>query len=594
MKQKLLISVIAIAAATTAAAQWSNNPSVNMQLSAEGVYDWDSRILSDGSFAVYFNRPSKTVIYEDTVFALKHLLMRYNSDGTPAWSEPVTVANTPNRDYTMQNKYLFTDEYDNIYVNIPDVRHDTFGQVYESGWYNWYKMSLTVYKINKEGMQMWGDTGVSIDKDGHVLIALSNGISLENGSVILSWFQEDFADSKTANTTKIARISSGGELQWVKDLSPSGHISTLVNGGSSQFIIVYMSGASLTSNTIICAQKLNASGNTVWGQTELYNRGGFPSYGVPSLTVLPVELGAIVSWSADPDGNTYEDAYCSYVTRNGELAFASGVSGVKLGYHPNTRQFSPAGAYDKENKYAYYIWREATSGEIWNSMVGQKVSLSGELIWDEDGVIIAPMLQRRVDYPSAQIDSTGNPCFFYFDNSPITGYVQKHSPTDGGEMWRTTFTTLSSSGALKTLPYANGQWIALWTRGNSLENISLYAQNILNDGTLGDGSNVNVSEESPELSALIKSTSNKNFVIATNPAANSTSFIISNMQGKRVEIAIYNISGQKVATIFNGRVTTDEQKVTWNIPAQLRKGMYFATLHGGNNNNQNIKLIIDN
>ncbi|MDR0619682.1 MAG: hypothetical protein LBG17_07285, partial [Bacteroidales bacterium] len=514
---KKLLLIIAIAAATPAIAQWSDNPAANIQISTEAVYDWSSRMMSDSSFVVYYNNPSETVIYQDTVFTIKHILMRYNSDGTPAWSEPLIVANTPNREYVMENISLFfIDNEDNIYVNVPDCRYDTFETLWPAGFYKWYKMSLTVYKINKEGVQIWGDTGVSIDKSGHALIALSNAIALENGSIVLAWLQDDLFNSTTVSTTKIARISSSGEVLWVKDLSPAGHLATLVNGGSSQFIIVYMSGAALLSNTTICAQKFSAGGNTAWEHTELYNRGGFPSYTLPSLTVLPVERGAIVSWSADPDGDTYEDAFCSYIDRYGELVFANGVSGVKLGHAPYTRQFSPTGVYDKANGCIYYTWRESTGGETWNSITGQKINLSGELLWNENGILIAPMLERRVDYPSVQIDSAGNPCFFYLENYPRTGYAQKHASTDGSELWKTTFTTLSGSEALKTLPYINNQWIALWGKNGGNDNIYLYAQNIREDGTLGNGSGISVAEELP---ALLKSTSNKNFSITANPTA---------------------------------------------------------------------------
>ncbi|MDR0620136.1 MAG: hypothetical protein LBG17_09595, partial [Bacteroidales bacterium] len=520
MKKLLLITAIAAATATPAIAQWSDNPAENVQISAEAVYDWDSRMLSDGSFVVYYNRPSRTVIYGDTIFSRKHVLMRYNSDGTPAWSEPLTVANTPNLTYTvLRNKYLLTDDEDCIYVNIVDCRYDTFGTP-------WGKMSLTVHKINKAGVQMWGDTGVSTDKNGHDVISLSNAIVLENGSLVLSWLQQDYlSGSSTASTTKIARISSAGEVLWVNNLSPEGHATTLVNGGNSQFIVVYLSGADPFSNTSICAQKMNTNGEAVFEHTVLYDAGGFKLRVIPDLEVLPVERGAIVSWYADPDGDSYEDAYCSYINRSGVLAFANGPSGLKLGNQPGRRRFLPAGVYDKVNKHIYYTWRESTGDEKSNSIVGQKINLNGELLWNEDGVIIAPMFEWTVDYPSVQIDSAGNPCFFYMENplqkikdSLVTGYAQKHSSVNGDCLWKTTFTTFSSpSKQLKTRPYTNSQWIATWAEGGGVGgNGYLYAQNIREDGTLGNGSGISVAEELP---ALLKSTSNKNFSITANPTA---------------------------------------------------------------------------
>ena len=62
------------------------------------------------------------------------------------------------------------------------------------------------------------------------------------------------------------------------------------------------------------------------------------------------------------------------------------------------------------------------------------------------------------------------------------------------------------------------------------------------------------------------------------------------MKGEKVEIFISNAMGQKVTTLFNGIIGSNEQQITWNIPAQVSKGVYFATLRSGQRN-ETVKVI---
>jgi hypothetical protein len=569
--KKIFTLTILIVMAFPAIGQWSDDPEENNQIGFESIYDWDSRVLSDGSFIIYYNRPSSIVINQETMFSIKHVLMRYNADGTPAWDEPLVAANTFNLTWVAVNNCLFIDNNDNIFLNVPDCRYDTAASS---------KMSLSICKINKDGEHLWGDYGVSIDKEEHGFIAQSNSIALEDGSIIVAWSQGDGNDPFK---TKIARLSASGQVLWQKDLSPAGNTARLVNGGNNEFIIVYMSGSS------ICAQKQDFDGETIWGHTVIYNKGGLSSAPMhTNLKIVPVERGAFVSWYADPDGNNFEDAFCSYINLNGQIVFGTGTDGTKLS-HNNMRQFSPRGVYDAANKYVYYVWREDNSSQAQSRIVSQKINLQGELEWDYEGVEVGALLPRRADYANVQIDSDGNPCFFYLVETESTkeyaGYAQKRAP-NGDSLWNTVFTTVSEQGDrihykkdLLVLPYKNNQWVALWKdnrpEATSMSNQDhIWGQNILVDGSLGyDPGDVATETK-------ISRSDASSFGVTSNPASGSTCFVVKNMQGSKAEISISNVAGQKVATLFNGTLGSDEEKIVWNIPAQLPKGVYFATLRG--------------
>jgi hypothetical protein len=583
MMKKLILILITIAFTIPVKAQWSTNPTENNQFVFESAYDWDSRLLSDGSYVIYYNRPAGNLPtgLGDTAFFLKHVLMRYNADGTPAWEAPKVIANTPNKSFTMYNEYLFIDGNDNIMVTVPDCRYDTFGVVYPSGLYNWYHMNLSLHKVNKDGESLWGENGISIDKTPHDLVALTNAIALENGDVIVTYAQQDIGSSSLV--TKIARLDrETGAVIWLKDLLGKNGTNVsnarLVNGGDNTFIAVYGT---------IAAQKLDFDGDVVWDHTVVYDKGGFPAQGIHlNIKVLPVERGAFISWSADPDGDQFEDAYCTYVNKDGQLIFSTGTDGTKIGMTSFIRQFSPIGVYDPVGKSVYYIWREANDNESWNNMRGQRISLMGELVWDPDGIEIAPMLVRRVDYSKISIDDEGNPCFFYLEQEgsfSYTGHAQKRTPA-GDSLWSTVFTSSIGEGdegqkydksSLLVLPFYGNQWIALWNdnrpeaSGFTDQNY-IWGQNITKNGTIG------AEITSVEASAKAN-TGNTHFSVASNPVAGETSFTMKGLKGQKVELSVLNNIGKTVATVFKGTVSSGEDIVAWN-PETLAKGIYIAAL----------------
>ncbi len=73
----------------------------------------------------------------------------------------------------------------------------------------------------------------------------------------------------------------------------------------------------------------------------------------------------------------------------------------------------------------------------------------------------------------------------------------------------------------------------------------------------------------------------KNIQVTPNPATNTISITVQNLQPKNSKLTIQNMQGQTVATIFEGIPSTTEVK---NISiAHLPIGTYFVTMENGNN-----------
>lgn len=73
----------------------------------------------------------------------------------------------------------------------------------------------------------------------------------------------------------------------------------------------------------------------------------------------------------------------------------------------------------------------------------------------------------------------------------------------------------------------------------------------------------------------------KNVTIAPNPAENFTQISFKNSTGGKVEIALYDVLGTKLRTIYSGTQEAGEQKILWNIPAEIPSGTYFLKIESG-------------
>jgi hypothetical protein len=72
----------------------------------------------------------------------------------------------------------------------------------------------------------------------------------------------------------------------------------------------------------------------------------------------------------------------------------------------------------------------------------------------------------------------------------------------------------------------------------------------------------------------------------------STLFVFENPVAGVVDISIYSIAGQKVATVYNGKTAQGAQNIQWNKPAALSKGVYIARLTDAGGFIQTLRIIV--
>ena len=81
-----------------------------------------------------------------------------------------------------------------------------------------------------------------------------------------------------------------------------------------------------------------------------------------------------------------------------------------------------------------------------------------------------------------------------------------------------------------------------------------------------------------------------------NPANKSTKFSFSLSQNGKVELSVFNVLGQKVATLYKGSLASGKHTINWNLKdAQdrfLPNGVYFYQLTDGSRNSTRRLLIL--
>jgi glycosidase len=75
-----------------------------------------------------------------------------------------------------------------------------------------------------------------------------------------------------------------------------------------------------------------------------------------------------------------------------------------------------------------------------------------------------------------------------------------------------------------------------------------------------------------------------------NPATGNISFAFSNIADEQVSISLYDLSGRRLANIFDGTISTSEPTLTVNRPSNIPSGVYICRVKT-RNGEQNLKVV---
>lgn len=562
MKRFLLSLATVSLCASALMAQWNSDPYVNNQITPAGqkLYSWDFKVNRDEMTFLHFNAPTG-----NNTNTYLQIIDRDGSNQIEGRGLEISTERT--RSYTMVNKILSVDTDGNALLAVSDCRNAAS----ESN-----DLSYTVYKVSPTGEMLWGVDGLDLEKGrANSFEACFNMVQRADGNYVFAWMK----DNGDLHCIQIECISKEGEFLWdesiiLKDNTTSYSYPYLVDAGNSQVILVYAKG----SNLDIMARKLDFDGSQVWEEDTRIYRGGFPN--VPLHTILEVTPdpngGVFVGWYDDRFFTNYESAYVSYVKSDGKLAFSAGIEGQPVGISDNIRKFGPKMTYDPTQNCLYAVWRETSSGQSWQGLKMQKIAMTGELLWDSEGLFLFPMQEEvAVGYYSVQPATDGDITAFFMTMAgynEVTGYAARING-DGDFVWpeeTIMFTApMSAKGSLTSSELIhNSHWLTMWSdeRGLPGENEScgkIFAQRINTDGSLG-------------ISAAIRESAvNSGFDLKAYAEEGNILFATTT-QGGQASLNLYSVSGQKATTVFKGTLNAGSQNISWDNT--LAPGIYIATL----------------
>lgn len=542
-------------------AQWSDNSKENLQLIDQSYYTFETGILSDGSWYLYYNRPENGI---DTVVPY---LQRFDANGVSLWDERVEVSKQPTLSYTKYMNALLVDNEDNAIIGVQDIRHGV--------------ESYTAYKISPDGISLWPN-GVDLHSglypEGCAALSM---IQIADGSYIFAW-QEFGANS--SGTIRMQRVSAEGNCLWgegkvLETLNVPYTYPYLVDAGNNEFILVYAYGASEE----LQVRKMDFDGNDVWAEPTVGFSGTMGSSPLWTyLNVVPAAGGVLIgTYAGDPNY-----PYCVYVRKDGTHAFVEADAGLRLGYS-EWLAWGIKLVYDEENQTIYAAWRETDFSQGFQRIVTQKISMAGELLWDPNGVEIAAFLPRPVSYYDAEIGPKGSLFISYMEqydsdgngggsNDPVKALAVLQG-TEGDFIWEDTAVVISDTASIKygltSLPLSDDQWILVWEDVRDVEGVDggyLYGQNVNVNGLLGEKVEPSANESRRETHAAT-------FHVKPNPIRDHAVFHIENPRysGQLFRIEMMNANGAIMGEICRGSLHEGRNIIEWNRPMDMPGGFYL-------------------
>lgn len=559
--KNLIVTLFLFFGMLSAYGQWIENQGIPIVTEGTSIYDNKTVVGKDGT--TYFlgycpNLKEAEDEYDTDNVVYEYRLQAIDKNGVRKFGDlGLLISDYPNRSYCVVNDYIYLDKEGNIIVVVFDARAHEYEDL----------MGAYAYKISPEGEKLWGEDGVLLG-NGRDLVAAMRMVELTDGSIVFAWMRSH----GQLLAIDLQRITAKGERQWeptevgLNDETVTYQYPYLVDAGMNQFILVYAKGGAQD----LYARKMDFDGTSVWSEDTRIYRGGWGS--IPLWTILDVKPsgdgGVILGWNDDRSMTNIETAYMSYVTKDGEIGFsgASDNGDVKLNYS-EFRNFNCKVMADPAGDGFLAFWRETSEGQSWQRMVMQKVSKEGELLYGDEGVMIADFEETNFGYNSIQPGNEGEAALFYMRQNAGYGDVDVlyiTFKTETGEFLmeephRLIAGTKERSSMTSHVCQEEGFWILKWKEDYKDENNNTQEKHLLYrlDYRVND------------------TTSVENIItISDNFYHSNEQFMVKVANAGKAQIEIFDLMGRKIDDINNVELNAGLNTIAWTN----KSGAYIAKM----------------
>jgi len=406
------MAVAFIASSTVTFSQWSTDPANPLLVCDVANWQRDSQAVPDGSGGAFvFWRDSRNSEYIFEVYG-----QRYDQNGIALWEENgrLIVADADGKNVVFFSLYRYDDGKMIIcwYAGEEGVANPD-----EKMW---------VQELDDEGAKVW-ENDLALSEE-HSSGPLSVGYYYTCQLV-----RDDFGFHAMMEIgtygylrMRMSRFSEAGELLMQYhgvEIGPLsfGHASITTDGANGAF--VYYSSGNGGGATLHCMH-IDEYAGELWGDwvNVTANTTGL-SY---QFSGIGDGMGVTFVWQGG--GVNAEELFARRLNTDGSWAWAGSTTeictfdGVQKNFY-----------WEKQGDNYYITWADGRPGMVgYYAIYGQKFDITGQTLWQEDGIQIAD-LNTYLPYPKFALDSDLN--MYACHQSTLAGYVAQKVADNGTLQW---------------------------------------------------------------------------------------------------------------------------------------------------------------
>ncbi|MEI8005463.1 MAG: T9SS type A sorting domain-containing protein [Bacteroidota bacterium] len=492
-------------------------------------------------------------------------MQKFDVMGNKQWDGAgVLISSNPSMTW-ISDHTLTTDLTGDALISFMDIR---------SGYNNVY-----AYRIAPDGTQVWGADGIALS-NGNYFEPFAKIVVPPDNQAVFAWQRADNTGVQK-DVVVLQKIAPDGTLQWGvggKVFSNSSYnydYPDMVTSDNNSVILVYTRAISgLTAPRYIYAQRIDASGNTMWASDVAINVASGIPLGTTFSLVPDGSGGAFISWFDDRLPNHFR-AYVQHLDKSGNVSMP--VNGANLSTNATTQQINPSVVWVTAYNCALCFYQEEDMNQNNSGLYAQKLDLSGNIKWGANGKSYIPMTGQNIQFINGR--STDSAAIVLYSSGSNSTYWAMKVDTAGNYLWSNHTVPMSSVLTFKSFlnvgPYNNKQIIATWEDKRS-DAGDIYAQNIKTNGTLGP-LNVGINDNPANPAAPLSLGA-----VYPNPVKQKATLKFTVGIQQHVTIQVLDINGLVCKTLIDQELKPEAYTIVWDgnnaAGSRMAAGVYILRI----------------
>ncbi len=297
--------------------------------------------------------------------------------GAPVFTTPVLVSNHTTMSWLTEWD-VDSDPYGNLILCFQDLRNVT--------------NNVVIYKLTQTGDFPWGLNGIMLSNDTDDAYSNMSPVvqCLSDGRTIAAW-------QRMTGTTSEIRLQSlaaaEGDLEWsangIQITSTTARYTwpQLRDGLDGNVLVKYYedTGPVWAPTRHMLMLSYDDNGFSNWtNPVVIQGLGGISAWNQLIGFAPDGAGGAVLTWHDDRNGVNISYTYVQHVTLAGIMTMQPDGAPVSLetGYH----QFYPRVNINTDTQEIYIFWNRVSGNQDMWGLQMQKLSLSGERLWGDNGM----------------------------------------------------------------------------------------------------------------------------------------------------------------------------------------------------------------